>query len=332
MRKLSKIRRIKDLDDQLTDCLFGSIIGGISHIEARLHRLKLSGDYHYSYLEQKIGGLHINDNFVPEQRSPNYKFQARRQFEDFYIIIFFEPKRAGLPLCFIEVNPKYDMRIKKYKNFLVTLNDRLIDLKVSEIEYALDQFCEYPSTVKQLFEIECRNLYVPYTSKMMLYEHDKLSYRKNHRLNCTYHVGGTYKIYERGKDKNKEGRGWLLENTDRVRLEYTAKRRGGHLKKHGIDFLEDIIKHPRFTDINSERWNFKKFVRSQKLPKFWEGYFAKDELGTQGTFQVEHLNAKKHIKNTSQYMADISGFDGLKMMLIAAMKSFDDNWVAQRAT
>jgi hypothetical protein len=146
-------------------------------------------------------------------------------------------------------------------------------------------------------------------------------------MNMTYRVGDV-KFYERGPDgKRKEGY-WNLADTDRVRLEYTAKR--PMLAKYGINVLRDFTDGPQFHAINNKIYSFKCFKGSRILPHYGKAYTARDEKGNDGCFQLELNHCRHDVKNVHQYMQDVRQLDTFKSELRRAMADFDTQW--QRLT
>ena len=125
-------------------------------------------------------------------------------------------------------------------------------------------------------------------------------------------------MYERGPDRPKLGPAWPSAAIDRVRLEYTAKRRV--LVKHGLSTLEDLVENPRFFAINSNRWRFKQF-QAKKLPWVSEGY-------REGSFQAEFLAAKstRVVSNLAKHVRDINELSAFEYRIVESMSRFDAAW------
>lgn len=132
-----------------------------------------------------------------------------------------------------------------------------------------------------------------------------------------WHIGqGRYKIYERGKDKKRDGKTWYYENFDRVRLEHTADTRT--LRGNGIITLKDLIKKPKFYIINNNIWKFRKFKEdsSDTLIKEWE----------KRAIPFQYLLKNTTLLNPTQYTEDVSTLKDLREGILLAMKLFDENW------
>jgi len=141
---------------------------------------------------------------------------------------------------------------------------------------------------------------------------------------------GNDKVYERGEDKNKKGDGWNYDDVDRVRLEHTADWK--ELRKHKIITLEDLIREPKFHEINKDIWKFKRFRQTKwskkKFPQEWEDYSEEDDNrndkgeGYPGSFQALY----KALGKPRAYVEPVPELTPLRESLIGAMKVFDTNW------
>jgi hypothetical protein len=229
-------------------------------------------------------------------------------------------------LSYLGVYPREHILPKAYRNFLKWLNSSLTDLKVSQVEYAVDFYCSKPNAVADLFQTIIKNLYVPY-SKQINFIGGQTAYGANgKRFNLVYRVGNNFKIYERGPNRMKKKPGWLFNALDRVRFEHTAK--SYNLRKHGIIYLDDLISDSKFFKINFDKWQFKFFL-SKKLPAPYDFYSSEVENGKNGTFLSELIGARHEIKNIAQYVFNLSEFMDLDCKLKYAMAEFDDFWQAR---
>ena len=284
-RKLKKLRQ--NVAKNLFRTEINIALGGISEYKTRLHRLSLSGNYNYDKIEEALGALKIDNNFISAIRNPGYDKMAFRQFSDFYLNVFYKPKKSYYPWCMIEVHPRKNLPIQTYKGFLIELNEKLIeklpDINLSTVEYAIDVFCNDPKAVRNLQWLIRRCLYLPYQKKVITFDNDeievnekdiKISYLYGNNKEMAHDTGfkitemnevyriEDHKVYERGPDDKKKGLGWEVENLDRVRMEYTADR--DKLKEEGIFILSDLIDDSHFKDMNENRWKFKQFKRSSR--------------------------------------------------------------------
>jgi hypothetical protein len=327
-------KKIKNLRKNISKNLFRTEInialGGISHLEARLHRLTVSGNYKYSQCKKNLGGMYFDTNFNPKKKYERYQRKDIKQLKNFQLNVFTFPKEGGYPLCLIVILPKKDLPIKTYKEFLMEFDSELMpDMMISSIEYAIDLFCNNYENARNLFWLLRRCTYIPYQRKVITLKTAQIErYGKTIERNEVYRIGKTHKIYERGPDLKKDEKGWDLENINRVRLEYTAKRTP--IKKKGIDSLSDLIKDSHFIDLNKDRWKFRQFEGSNKLPKIWQPYLVEDENGFAGAFQSEHIQAKNMLgkNNIGQYTKVIEEMLPLGEQMNEAMSAFDKSWLS----
>jgi hypothetical protein len=316
-RKLFK----KQLIQRTWEFLRRGLLHDIEKIEARLHKIKVSGDYSYNQLNSIIGPLKIDENFIPEKRHPYYRTKMMKNVSNFNLNVFINPVDY-VPACQIEIKPKSDLSIDTHQSFLIWLDELFPELNSSLVEYAVDLFCEDSSSVQHLFRSLRNTLYTPYQRDAKLIGGNFGKHGK--RMNYTYHLGEDKKVYERGDDDKKEDDGWSEDDLGRVRLEYTARREP--LKRLNIYTLSDLIRAPKFYEINSRKWYFRRFVKSDKLPKPWEAYTAEDENGNIGSFHKEYLEQKKTRKNISQYTENVAIMSDLREALLEAMIEFDKRW------
>jgi hypothetical protein len=328
MKKHLAKRTVMSLKDSTLD-LGRTIIA----IEAKIHRAGFSGDYEYQDLAERFGTLKIDETYVPQERMPNYKTKALVHTEMGNLAVFLNQIKPFLPKCLIEIsNPTRD--------FLIELSRLFPNLKVWSIEYALDIYCCDPMEVENLLWLLKRYLYVPYKRSTKEYgellfqvgdtvgvrrtspQTDESQRDQKHGQDVEAPVfrAENLKAYMRGPDELKHGKSWFWEDVDRVRLEFTAT--GDRLRRHNIRSLKDFIRAPRFKTVCENLLNFKRFVgHSRRFPKEWEGYNS-------GSFQQEHIQRRRGVKNLSQYIRDAKGFEGFKSTLVAAMEEFDRRYVS----
>ncbi len=278
---------------------------GITRSEARLHKINLSSFEHGYNDLLKLGGFKDASNFGWQNR--NYDRKYTRHFKDFYLNAFVNPNTYR-PRMMIYIYPRKDPSPEKYKQSLNQLYSSLPRLNVSKVEYAIDLFCGSPHVVRGLFEFIRKHLYIPSQQKINMID----DYENNPHLSRVYHIGKSFKVYERGNDnKKKEGNCWHYKDFDRVRLEFTGNKTS--LKKHGIETLKDLIDDPKFIYVNWDKWLFKYFKytkRSRKrlgpygkrLPAPYERYSARDKSGVSGTYYSEYFKLKEKLTNYSDYI------------------------------
>jgi hypothetical protein len=186
--------------------------------------------------------------------------------------------------------------------------------------------------MRGVFEVIKKCLYVPRQRKINIIDDS----RRKPYPGRVYHLGDSYKVYERGKDFQKQhANHWPIEYLDRVRFEYTAKKTP--LKKNGIKTLQDLIDDPKFIYVNWNQWLFRHFDSSQRLryplgpygkkfPAPYERYRVKDNNGHSGTFHIEYFHAKDSLKNVSPYLIQSYVFDKLESILYETMSRFGREW------
>ena len=306
----------------------------IQKIIARLHKINLSGRYNYSDLDEKIGRFHEDqqNNWLKDSKGEiRYDKKYVKKFPNFDISIFVNPKKPFLPHCYVQINPMKDISISTHKEFLIQFVKWFPDLQTSRVEYALDIFY-FPDAISitNFYYNIRRHLYVPYQKKVRTMGGIKEKFGKKFEMNLVSRFGDDHKAYERGPDKLKNPDDyWMETDLDRVRLEYTADRNS--LLKNEISSLSDLIKNPKFFQMNIGRWRFQQFKKSSKnLPSPWEPFTALDESGFSGSFQIEYIQARKDgiVKNLGQTREDVMAFSKIVYDMAITMKDFDDLWWA----
>jgi hypothetical protein len=308
---------------------------GITDIRALLHRIILSTDkkkrkvHTFRAVKDFLGELWFDPNFKPEHRGGSYKSMLIKQLDNFQINVLIDPLSGYYPLMMIEVHPRGDISLQTHKTFLLQLSKALPALRASRVEYTSDIFCR---AVESLFWVLRHSLLLPYQrTDKLLADEDYIGkfVRTGKRTNFSV-IWGNDKLYERGEDKNKKGEGWDYDDVDRVRLEHTADRR--ELKKHGIITLEDLIREPKFHEINEGIWKLKRFKNpknsKKKLPQEWEDYSEMDDnlddkgRGYTGSFFALY----RALGRPRAYVESVPELTPLRESLIEAMKVFDNKW------
>ena len=298
-------------------------LGSIQRVEAKIHRIRLSGNYTYQEIEQAIGRMKVVDQFDHENRQrgyqqPKYRNRAYLQMEEKHLTVFFDRSEPFLPRCIIETS-------EPTKTTLRRLAEGLPGLKVSKQEHASDLIigCD-EEVVGILYRALLRYVYVPYARNAISW-HDRLTSGTT-RMNCTFAVVGKMRLYERGPEELKNGRGWDREDLDRVRLEKIVRKRKDQ-EPSKLILLEDLVENGPGLVKTAESFEFKKFAeRSRGLPKEWEGYHEKDRNGNCGAFMLEHLANRSRVANIWKATEKSRMFNQLKEMLITAAENFEHSW------
>ncbi|MGB2927579.1 MAG: hypothetical protein WBB70_01570 [Desulfobacterales bacterium] len=311
-----------------------SKLESIARAEARLHKINLSSREHKYKALTELGIF--KDASDLGWQNPSYDRKYIRQFEDFLLSAFVNPKNKYFPALSMSIHPRRNISPEKHKRFLDWLNNCLPDLNVSKVEYAVDLFCGSPDNVRSVFEVLKKFLYILRQRKINIIDDSG----KRPYPGRVYHIGESYKVYERGQDFQKQkGSYWRVKHLDRVRVEYTAKQTP--LKKQGIYTLQDLIDDPKFIYVNWDKWLFRHFDYTKrlryplgsygkKLPAPYERYRVKDKSGHSGTFYSEYFHAKDTLKNVSLYLRQPYVFNVLESLLYEAMSRFGKEWRGSR--
>ena len=192
LTKYEELEPIEELPDRAKKFIFQLIIRdvlkGIKRIQPRIHNITLSGNYLYRDIEKELGTLRVDNEYEAYSILP-YEKRAYRNFERARFTIYTNPKAGYLPKSMI--------RFKYGKHFpLFELGNKLPDLKVSSLEYAIDFFCKNnrrPQSVRNLFLLLRHYLYRRNVITTEFY---------TNRENFTYYIGAgkIFKIYERADD------------------------------------------------------------------------------------------------------------------------------------
>jgi hypothetical protein len=294
---------------------------GIERVEARIHTISLTGEANFKMLNDRIGSLEFDNNYLFSKRERLYKEKYNVSVEGFGIQIFRKPSRGGPPPIKIQFTPLGRVSPTEHKAFLSKLTSPFPGLGLSKVEYAIDIYCKDPIAVRGLFNVLARNVLVfRQGSKPKIYPK---SFSVSEKRNQTIYFGTNYKSYERGDDENKSKRGWKgwnRKDLNRVRMERTVKLT--HLRKKGVETVPRFLESAKFFDLNNEAWNFKKFKvkRSKKLPR------EIDDYRTDGSFQGEYKAAAKKVKRPKKYLKDVDELVDLREDILKAMKAFDSEW------
>lgn len=321
------------ITDSLSDILRR---GGDQHdrrqplaIDSFLHKIELSSrrEYKRNYQDfaDKFGPLKKDDNFNPEKRRPGYSTKYIRNFTDGFTMDFFlKPVKPYMPTCYIEIHPGLAPDMAKYKRFLQEqLADNFPDLQVSNVEYTNDIYCVNNRAVEGLYTSIKRHIFVGYQNKVFdLKEPSTFGIGEKLEMNQVCHVGNGVKVYERGENRHKHGKGWPKESCDRVRLEYTVSR--SELHAVGIDTIVDFLKDPKFLKLNKGKYRFVHFEKSKILPPIYSPYNSDPD--NFDSVQSEQIYYRKLLKNIRQCTIDTPYFEELKSSLEECWKAFDKTW------
>lgn len=322
MQEKDRNRTTKELLKHVSRNSFEYVGRTILEVKASLERIRVFGHYNFGEIREKLGSFEIDETPVPDKKANNYDTKVIRGIKDFpdvYLSVLINRKKRFFPQCSIEIFLENDIPSETHKAFLIWLNERLPDLNVSKVEYAIDQFCGDPVGARILFWVNRRCLHIVSRRMGKLFGDDK-----NNSESLTYKVGRFHKIYEKGPSSKKHGRSWFLEDVDRIRLVHKVNRT--KLKKYGIYSLEDLIKNPRFFVLNIHRWRFMQFLKLRKLPRFWEPHSPKDQGSNSGYFKLEAIRSKRKAENISEHITSYKELVRIESKINGAMKLFDMEW------
>ncbi len=307
-------------------------------IECLIHRVVLTGPYKYPELRTALGPLKQDDG--PIRRA--YKENYFSNISGFRRSVYVKPTTFRRQCC-IEVVPSREVEPKEYKRMLMGLVNGLPYLQVSEVEYAVDVYCRSHQREAFLFDELLRYFWGPHKRRIRLSGAKVEDWERDDRMNRLFYLEKNalkLKVYERGPDKSKRGKGWPWISTDRLRFEQTVKL--AKLKELDIVRLYDFIQNVRFEELSKDAFKFRRFKpsyprkRSPKkpLPMPWDPYPWKDSKGQiPGAFHAGYLYYNKltagdpdYRENILQYVQDTPEFAVFKRMLIEATRDFDREW------
>ena len=300
-------------------------------VNAFIHKVVLSGLWgnlqdDYDKLWGVFDGSFVDETFVPKERMPSYGTRWIKQSPKFQINIYTNPT-AKRPPFLIEIIPAESAVINDWKTILKFIHLWFPNIKVSMVDYAIDEYCCDFRAAEKLFRAQLKHLFIPYQREAFVYGGDMVQYGNQTRMNSVCRIDDV-KIYERGPDKKRNGKSWNMKDVDRVRLEYSAPRRV--LLKKGISVIADLIRHPQVYMINKNVYRFMHFSGSKKLPKLGQDYTMPDKNGKGGYFQSEDIGHRKNVKNIAHYRKDIEEFAIVKSALWESMRRFDLEWVGEQ--
>lgn len=284
------------------------ILDHIERIKPRLHRIVFSGDYGWNSIKNLIGKPKILDEHekTKKDRRKGYANTAVIQLKKRKIRYFYDPIMPKLPLCILETS-------YPTLGFLVWLNKRLPNLKMSRVEYTADVFFPSYKLVKRYFRIFHKYAYFPYQRWCRLLSKDHLN-DKDRTQNAVLKTR-SFKIYERGPDDDKEWDEngnhtyWDIRKTNLVRFECTVRRKA--LVKAGIGDLSTFLMNPKLASNFEGKIGFKVFVNKEitNFPEEFDKYpfiYDKKHKNYGNSFHNLYICYKKLFKtNIKSYMEDV---------------------------
>ena len=316
-----------DLQKRNYEILLRDVPKSITRTKAFIHRMGLSSAWGYQKIVDAIGPIYKMRDL---KKSDGYTSEYHRNFPDFTMQILLSPKDNLRKKTFINLTPNGDIPIDTHKKFLVWLNSK-INLTVSNVEYAIDLYTKKPADVRRLFFLIRRYAFIAGQSDIETFGGQMVDEQLNEYMNHALRIGKDHRIYERGRDDTKEGKGWKPKHLDRVRLEYTARAKTRKFKKATIRQLADFIDNPKFEFMVGDRWRFKDFFKGP-FPKFWEDFTHEDKKGNAGTMFSEITAARGPGINERQYYdrPNVPIFHHMKPIadvVNSSIADFDKSWL-----
>ncbi len=315
------------------------ILKEISDVQAIIHRIKFNSDYSYATLQKSLGiKIKIDSKYKNNQRKGTYKKVGYFSWQGLNFIIFFEGSKGYDKEARIETTIfKGKNTSKETQKALIILATKLPELTFKSIEFAVDFYCDEPSLVTQLFRLFNRYMYFDYVndlSRLIGREDDYIVERRKENVGIKY--SPQVKIYERGPDElNKNGEGgvakWRYKDIDRVRVEFTIDK--PHNRIMDLTNLKHFVESFSFKRNFYNRFNFKVFKHSNKLPREGEEYYIelkepgrKPKIISFECFQDVYVVGYTQGINMSQCLENAHGFSEVKKEIKSAMVLFDRNW------
>jgi hypothetical protein len=307
--------------------IINTALQGITEIRALIHRSDFSGVYKLGVLNSRLG----KGKPIENSAYPRYPRKCCVQLRTGKVTRHFKPEDYGFgPSCMLTTNDStFD--------HLYNIFNRLHNLKITRLEYAIDLYCETPAAVSDLFYLLRRYLYVRNAFKTSMRGGKFYGWKDSRDKNAVFfiimgkHSGKHIKVYERGLDRLASSNqiGWSHDKVNRVRIELKLQRKAIS-KKYEIDTLKDLLIDPKFADIASEYIHFMNFKFSSKLPQDWDDYVSEDKNGNSESFMQEVLSARSSdLKNILQYVEENQRMKALKEMIMDAVVKFDRKFKKQ---
>ncbi|MGO9530769.1 MAG: hypothetical protein ACLP3B_06270 [Syntrophobacteraceae bacterium] len=303
-----------------------NILDQIESWNPLIDRIVLSGFHSYAHLRRQLGNPKINNEYL-KVSDHNGKVKNRSSYNTFgnvwycgkLISVLVNPPASYYPFCMLEVN-------EPSQEWLIGLNSKLPNLKLSSLEYAVDIFPRDPKFVEDLTNFLSKYLHCRHKRSSKIEEN-----LSTHATNSVIHYTtekGTGKLYSRGPDTKKIGDGWAIENCDRSRIEFKATI-DYYLPKYGIKTLEAFIRNAKMTQILARKFKFQTFKKSVSLgiPSEHELYDECDENGMPVTFQAKLIYLARNVSNIYPYIIKPKGFDKFIESWHESIADFDLKWL-----
>lgn len=300
-------------------------LAGITEVKAFIHRINLHvDDYSYEEITTWIGKGKV---FKAEDNKYHYnnlyKNCSYHSCKNHKITVYWNP-----------VQPFY----KHYRFSLTThsqkilnyLAEKIPELKISTAEYTIDIMCKDREAVSDMFYVLRRYMYFPHRMNTDTIGGKFSGIEAERETNAAYYVWQRAKgkkdivIYERGDDCSRVGKQWPYDTVDRVRIEFLIRHR--QLHNYNVKSVKRFVANNHFSELVQKRFRFCTFKKGGRLPQPYQDYCSEDNKNNAESFQEEYMQAKKVIKNISQYLVEADELAPLYSMITEAIQQFEDNW------
>lgn len=292
-------------------------ISKVISVNCHIHHTTFTGPHPWRVIDTALSGLIVVDSKI----KGNYLKLSRAEHNDKIWWVSTSPL-GYRPTCLIRVTGITPLDV-------FDLAQGLPGLRLRTVEYAMDLMCACPEDVTDIFTILKRCAYVPGLRD------GKFRYHAD-RENCTVGLGNL-KMYERGDDRLKigKGEGWRFKDLDRVRIEFTAHTR--QLDDNTSRTVHDFFACPCFeqmmlTPCGRRRLRLVRFKPTSKsvyFTKEWDSYEETYKSYQPHAFQADYFTSRQLHGKASAFVEDIPEFVTLTDMMLDAQRSFDLAWAEQ---
>jgi len=330
---------------RIQEAIINNAVANITSVKAHFDQIVLWGHYSPKDFEPLFEGNFRYDpsiRYIRTGKSDKWHYGRsyrvhKTDVSPYVLTVFFYPVTGGMPPCRIEINPEDSVTTDNYTKYLRWIDSSLPNLGVTGIEYTTDFYLASPRDVHNLFDLMLDYVRSPYlknpkwTYMLETEESEELHLGKKNLLSAYFRLSGQDKIYPRGLDECRSGRGWMWDDVDRLRIEHTFT--GWYdKKKYGIRTLSNFLNQPCFFyQVNKGAFDFCEF-KGQGLPQPWEPREHLDPNGNAGMLQIEYLHYR-HLLGRRMNKATVNPQDPDLVHFVhnihEAWKHFDVEWNAR---
>src|SRR3990172_9808974 len=87
------------------DSYYSSVTGYFKKMEAKLHSIKLTGNYNYKQISRKYGMFDLDIKYSKSNKKKIYTKKYDKTVDGFKIILLTVPLKPGLPQTTIKITP-----------------------------------------------------------------------------------------------------------------------------------------------------------------------------------------------------------------------------------